>query len=99
MNRFSSLFVALALCVPCLAATGCAVETGDEAADSQPVDEATQASWTCSTGHYYYVLPSDTCTRIVANYYGGNFSLFKSLNNNMACVTSNLYVGQQLCLP
>jgi LysM domain len=99
MNRFSSLFAALALSVPCIAATGCVAETADEATDSQPVDEAAQAATTCSTGNYYYVVAGDTCTRIIVNYYPGRMGQFKALNNNMACVTADLYVGQQLCRP
>jgi len=57
------------------------------------------AACACSTGNYYYVLSGDSCTRIISNYFPGGGAQFKKLNCNMACITTNLYVGQQLCRP
>ena len=55
-----------------------------------------QASAACTV--YYKVLEADTCPSIISRYYGGSYTKFQSMNNNQRCQTSDLYVGQRLCI-
>lgn len=60
---------------------------------------SSQAPAACTSGLYYTVLPNDTCGSIVTRFWRGSYTLFKSTNGGMSCVTSDLYTGQKLCRP